>query len=334
MNTLLRVDDVSVDFPLRRQGLRPWARARTLSAVRQVSFSLDEGESLGVVGESGSGKTTLARAIIGTVSPTVGTISWNGKNLSAANHRLGGAVRGEMSMIFQNSLSALNPRMTAGDIISEPIWTHCPDMSSAQVAYRVDESMEQVGLNRVLANRYPHELSGGQCQRVGIARALVLKPKLIICDEPVAALDVSVRAQVVNLFRDLQRELHVSLIFITHDLGLIRHVTNRTLVMYLGRMVEMAPPEVLIRRPRHPYTHALVSSVPVPDPVIERKRVHVPLTGEIPSPVFPPPGCAFETRCPRALKSCKHRNPLMEHQAAGHEVACFNRLEDTDHGTA
>ena len=330
MNTLLRIDDVCVDFPVQRHGLRPWIRARKLSAVDRVSFCLEEGESLGIVGESGSGKTTLARAIVGTVSPTSGTVYWNGESLSAGNHRLRNAIRREMTMIFQNSLSALNPRMTAGDIIEEPLRTHYPSLSSEQVACQVDESIELVGLNRTLVNRYPHELSGGQCQRIGIARALVMEPKLIICDEPVAALDVSVRAQVVKLFRDLQRERGVSLIFITHDLGLIRHVTDRTLVMYLGRMMEMAPSETLIQGPRHPYTHALISSVPVPDPKIERKRVHVPLVGEIPSPVSLPPGCAFETRCPRALQACKQQNPRMENHAPGHEIACCNQMEGRD----
>ncbi len=327
MKPLLKVEDLKVDFTVPGQGSWPWSAPRILSAVDGVSFCLKERESLGIVGESGSGKTTLARSIVGTVNPTFGKIYWKGKDLATVSQRSRYAIRGDMTMIFQNPLSALNPRMTVGRIIGEPLQTHHPSLSSSEVTHQVGTVMERVGLLPNLVNRYPHEFSGGQCQRVGIARALVLKPKLIICDEPVAALDVSVRAQVVNLLRELKNEFGLSLILITHDLSLVKHLADRALVMYFGRMAEVAPSDRLVCKPLHPYSRALISSVPIPDPVVERKRPRQLLEGEIPSPISPPPGCAFESRCPRALNRCASQPPRMREISTEHAVACHNPLD-------
>ncbi|MHA3915324.1 oligopeptide/dipeptide ABC transporter ATP-binding protein [Halovulum sp. GXIMD14793] len=319
---LLSVRDLSVQFPIRRRGALPWTPPLVLRAVNEVSFDLVEGETLGVVGESGSGKSTLARAIIGMLSTASGTISWLGKDLTGLARARNQAHRSEVQMVFQDPLAALNPRMTVGEIIAEPLRTHEPGLSKAERQKRVAEMMSRVGLLPNLRNRYPHEFSGGQCQRIGIARALILKPKLVICDEPVSALDVSVQAQVINLLRDLQKDMGLSLIFIAHDLSVVRHISTRILVMYLGTVMEVAPSKTLTDTPRHPYTQALIASVPIPDPELERAKPRQIVEGDIPSPLNPPSGCVFRTRCPKAQPVCAEDKPIMAEAAADHMVAC------------
>ena len=319
---LLRVDGLSVDFPIKPAGAWPWTPPLHLKAVREVSFDLAPGETLGIVGESGSGKSTLARAIIGTVPTTEGAVLWEGTDLTGLDTSARRKHRRDVQMIFQDPLAALNPRMTVGEIIAEPLITHYPETSKMDVRARAQELMARVGLLPNQINRYPHEFSGGQCQRIGIARALILKPKLLICDEPVSALDVSVQAQVVNLLKELQADLGLSLIFIAHDLSVVKHISTRIAVMYLGRLMETAPSKALINKPRHPYTQALVSAVPIPDPVAEAAREASPISGELPSPINPPSGCVFRTRCPKARPACAETLPGIRFAAEDHAVAC------------
>ncbi|WP_102109005.1 oligopeptide/dipeptide ABC transporter ATP-binding protein [Oceaniglobus roseus] len=320
--TLLQVRDLDVTFDGPRRGAWPWTPPRKLQAVREMSFDLEAGQTLGVVGESGSGKSTLARAVIGTVPASGGRILWNGTDLRTLSPKERRRHRAEVQMIFQDPLAALNPRMTVGEIIAEPLTTHRPELSSKQARARAGEMMERVGLLPNLLNRYPHEFSGGQCQRIGIARALILNPRLVICDEPVSALDVSVQAQVVNLLKRLQREMQLSMIFIAHDLSVVKHISDRTLVMYLGRQMEQAGARELVRAPRHPYTQALIASVPIPDPKREKARQRPVLEGELPSPLAPPSGCVFRTRCPKARPDCAEGVPPLIEAAPGHVVAC------------
>ena len=322
MSALLSVRDLSVVFPVARRGAWPWTPPDRLQAVSGVSFDLDPGETLGIVGESGSGKSTLARAIIGTVPVASGQVLWRGTDLAKLPPGERRRHRAEAQMVFQDPLAALNPRMTVGSIIAEPLRTHRPDMPRAEVRRRVGEMMERVGLLPNLRNRYPHEFSGGQCQRIGIARALVLEPKLVVCDEPVSALDVSVQAQVINLLARLKREMGLALIFIAHDIGVVRHISDRILVMYLGREMEVGPARAVTDRPAHPYTRALIASVPIPDPAAERARRRAPISGELPSPLDPPSGCVFRTRCPRARPDCAGDPPPVLAVGPGHEVAC------------
>ncbi len=322
MTPLLQVEGLSVEFEVRRAGRWPWQPPEMLSAVDDVSFTLGSGETLGIVGESGCGKTTLARALVGTVSATGGRVVWDGKDLLVMSPRLRRPLRRDMAMIFQDPLAALNPRLTVGKIIAEPLRTHFPSMPNSEVDSQVGQLMERVGLLPSLANRYPHEFSGGQCQRINIARALILGPRLVICDEPVTALDVSVRAQVVNLLRDLQEERGLSLIMITHDLSVARYISHRILVMYLGRTMEIGDAGPLIRTPSHPYTKALIASVPIPDPVVERARPRPVLQGHPPSPFSPPSGCAFESRCPIARQDCAVSRPPLARISATRAVAC------------
>ena len=322
MSTILSVQDLHVDFDIRRQGAWPWTPWQRLQAVGGLSFDLQKGETLGIVGESGSGKSTLARAIVGTVPTSKGKIVWKGDDLAAMNATARRKHRRDVQMIFQDPLAALNPRMNVGEIIAEPLTTHEPGTSRAEVKRRVGELMERVGLLSNLVNRYPHEFSGGQCQRIGIARALILKPELVVCDEPVSALDVSVQAQVVNLLRELQRDMGLSMIFIAHDLSVVKHISDRILVMYMGRVMELATSRELTREPRHPYTQALISSVPIPDPVAEKARHRPILEGELPSPLNPPSGCVFRTRCPKVQPSCAGELPVMQDVGNGHHVAC------------
>jgi len=319
---LLSVEDLSVTFDVRGRGDWPWTPARKLQAVREVSFELAAGETLGVVGESGSGKSTLARAIVGTIPASGGAITWDGTDLTQLTPAQRRVHRKEVQMIFQDPLAALNPRMTVGEIIAEPLKTHHPETSKAEVRRRVGEMMERVGLLPNLINRYPHEFSGGQCQRIGIARALILSPRLVICDEPVSALDVSVQAQVVNLLRDLQRDMGLSLIFIAHDLSVVKHISDRIAVMYLGTLMETGTADEVCLSPMHPYTRALISAVPIPDPEAEKARVTQMLDGELPSPMSPPSGCVFRTRCPMSQAACAEAVPHMRVLPTGRAFAC------------
>ena len=318
---LLDVRDLRVTFNIRREGDMPWTKPRLLHAVGGVDFTLNPGETLGVVGESGSGKSTLARALIG-LAPATGTALWqDGTDLAGLSPRQMLKYRSDIQMVFQDPLASLNPRMTVGQIIAEPLTTHHPGLSRDEVKRRVKEMMERVGLLSNQINRYPHEFSGGQCQRIGIARALIVQPKLVICDEPVSALDVSIQAQVINLLADLQRDLGLALIFIAHDLSVVKHISDRVLVMYLGRVMEVAQAESLYATPQHPYTQALLSAVPVPDPELERTKTIIPLAGELPSPMAPPSGCVFRTRCPRAQPVCAEQAPALM-GPANHLTAC------------
>jgi oligopeptide transport system ATP-binding protein len=322
MASILSVRDLSVTFDVRPRGAWPWTPSLKLQAVSDVSFDIAPGESLGVVGESGSGKSTLARAIVGTVPSSGGRIIFEGQDLAGMDVRARRVHRRDVQMVFQDPLAALNPRMTVADIIAEPLVTHEPGTRKADARAKVGALMERVGLLPNLMNRYPHEFSGGQCQRIGIARALILRPKLLICDEPVSALDVSVQAQVVNLLKELQRELGLSMIFIAHDLSVVRHVSDRIVVMYLGRVMEAAGARDLTVDPRHPYTRALIASVPIPDPVQEKARVRPVLEGELPSPMNPPTGCVFRTRCPQAQAACAEGRPEALDLVGGRLVAC------------
>ncbi|MFT4782836.1 MAG: oligopeptide transport system ATP-binding protein [Paracoccaceae bacterium] len=319
---LLRVSDLNVTFDVARRGAWPWRKPDPLQAVAGISFDLAAGETLGIVGESGSGKSTLARAILGTVPVTSGQVVWQGTDLTALSVRARRVHRKDVQMIFQDPLAALNPRMPVGAIIAEPLMTHFPETSRDEVRARVRAMMDRVGLLPNLLNRYPHEFSGGQCQRIGIARALIVRPKLVVCDEPVSALDVSVQAQVVNLLQELQHELGLSLIFIAHDLSVVSHISDRIAVMYLGRLMEEAPARALIETPLHPYSKALIASVPIPDPVAERARQGAVLEGELPSPLAPPSGCVFRTRCPVVRPACATLR-IEEHSVGqGRRVAC------------
>ena len=317
MTPLITARDLRVSFDLPAQGL--FQKPRQLHAVGGVDFTLMPGETLGIVGESGSGKSTLARALIGLV-PATGEAVWqDGTNLIGLSPRRMLRYRSEIQMVFQDPLASLDPRMTVGQIIAEPLLTH-HRLPRDQVRTRVKDMMDRVGLLPNQINRYPHEFSGGQCQRIGIARALIVQPKLVICDEPVSALDVSIQAQVINLLADLQRDLGLALIFIAHDLSVVKHISHRVLVMYLGRVMELAQAEALYADPRHPYTQALLSAVPIPDPQLERQKRIIPLRGELPSPMNPPSGCVFRTRCPRAQDLCAAQRPELSGQP--HQVAC------------
>jgi peptide/nickel transport system ATP-binding protein len=306
-STLLDVDDLKVYFNVQHGGL--WGERRDLKAVDGMSLTLKRGETLGVVGESGCGKSTLARAIMRLVPATAGRVCLLGQDLAALDRDAMRAARRDLQVIFQDPLASLNPRMTVGDIVSEPLWTHYPELEAKEVRRRVVDVLGRVGIAGRELNRYPHEFSGGQCQRIGIARALVLEPKLIVCDEPVSALDVSIQAQIVNLLMDLQVELGLALIFIAHDLAVVRHISHRVMVMYLGTAVEIADRVSLYDRPAHPYTRALISSVPIPDPDKEHSRRRELLSGDLPSPISPPSGCRFRTRCRFAQTRCAAEPP-------------------------
>ncbi|WP_185835470.1 murein tripeptide/oligopeptide ABC transporter ATP binding protein OppF [Vibrio cholerae] len=319
---LLDVKDLKVHFNITPKSAWPWTKPVTLKAVDGVNVRLYEGETLGVVGESGCGKSTFARAIIGLVQATHGEVVWLGQDLTRMQEVKRRATRKQIQMIFQDPLASLNPRMTVGDIIAEPLQTFYPELSKQEVKARVKEMMAKVGLLPNVINRYPHEFSGGQCQRIGIARALILKPKMIICDEPVSALDVSIQAQVVNLLKELQKELGLSLVFIAHDLSVVKHISDRVLVMYLGNAVELGVSKELFANPKHPYTKALMSAVPIPDPNIERNKTIQMLEGDLPSPMNPPSGCVFRTRCPQATAECAKTKPVIKGSDI-HSVSCL-----------
>ncbi|MCG9660263.1 murein tripeptide/oligopeptide ABC transporter ATP binding protein OppF [Vibrio mediterranei] len=321
-NLLLDVKQLKVHFSIASKSAWPWSKASQLKAVDGVNVRLYEGETLGVVGESGCGKSTFARAIIGLVEATDGEVVWLGNDLTKMHSVQRRETRKDIQMIFQDPLASLNPRMTVGDIIAEPLETFYPELGKQEVKQRVKEMMAKVGLLPNVINRYPHEFSGGQCQRIGIARALILRPKMIICDEPVSALDVSIQAQVVNLLKALQKELGLSLVFIAHDLSVVKHISDRVLVMYLGNAVELGEAEALFDEPKHPYTRALMSAVPIPDPHIERSKTIEMLEGDLPSPINPPSGCVFRTRCPLANETCAKEKPILTGDEV-HSVSCL-----------
>ena len=301
-----------------------------VKAVDDLSFDIYEGETLGVVGESGCGKSTCGRAVLRLYDLTAGTVMVDGTDISAMGQGALRKIRPVMQMVFQDPQACLNPRMSLADIIGEPLVEHTR-LSKAERRDRVYDLMDAVGLNRDFANRYPHEFSGGQRQRIGIARALALNPKFIVCDEPIAALDVSIQAQVVNLLEDLQKEFGLTYLFISHDLSMVRHIADRVAVMYLGKIVELAPREGLYRDPKHPYTQALLSAVPEPDPVTHDTANRTVLKGDVPSPSNPPTGCNFCTRCPRVMEICRQQDPEFREVEPGRFVAChlFNESETT-----
>ena len=317
------------------RGLKKWfpvssgVLQRTIAHVRAVDgvdLDIKKGETLGLVGESGCGKSTLGRTIIRLLDPTAGTIKFRGDDIA---HKRGGALRNlrrEMTMIFQDPYASLDPRQTVGDIVGEPLDIHGLARGRARED-RIRELLNIVGLNPGFVKRYPHEFSGGQRQRIGIARALAVEPTLIVCDEPISALDVSIQAQIINLLEKLQSKFDLTYLFIAHDLSVVKHISDRVAVMYLGKIVEMAPGGELYRRPRHPYTGSLLSAIPIPDPVIERARERVILQGDVASPVNPPSGCRFRTRCPRARPHCAEEEPPLESFGLEHQAACFYPLD-------
>jgi oligopeptide transport system ATP-binding protein len=326
---VLRVQDLAVTFTSATGGLLH-RRERQLRAVDGISFELHAGETLGIVGESGSGKSTLARAILGLIQPGRGRVMWMGEELTGLDEELLRQKRKELQIVFQDPVASLNPRMTAGDIIAEPLWTFYPNMARLQIEERTRGMMKLVGLLPNQINRYPHEFSGGQCQRIGIARSLVLNPRLLVCDEPVSALDVSIQAQIINLLRDLQKKLGLALIFIAHDLSVVRHISDRVMVMYMGQAMEVSDKVHLYRCPLHPYTNALMKSVPVPDPrLAATARRESWLTGDMPSPYQRPKGCIFHNRCPYRVKRCEADMPALRKMETGDWVAC-HRAEDLD----
>ncbi|MEC6822617.1 murein tripeptide/oligopeptide ABC transporter ATP binding protein OppF [Photobacterium piscicola] len=319
---LLDITNLKVHFSIASKSAWPWSQPTKLKAVDGINVSVYEGETLGVVGESGCGKSTFARAIIGLVEATEGQVVWLGQDLTKLNHSARRETRKQIQMIFQDPLASLNPRMTVGEIIAEPLKAFYSQLSADEVKQQVQAMMTKVGLLPNVINRYPHEFSGGQCQRIGIARALILKPKMIICDEPVSALDVSIQAQVVNLLKSLQKEMGLSLIFIAHDLSVVKHISDRVLVMYLGHAVEMGDSKALFANPQHPYTKALMSAVPIPDPELERNKQIELLEGDLPSPMNPPSGCVFRTRCPKAVAHCAKEIPVLV-GTYQHAVSCL-----------
>ena len=322
---ILELRDVKTHFPI-HSGFLVKKQVGAVRAVDGVTLSVRQGEVLGLVGESGCGKSTLARTILQLVPTTGGAVILNGRNLGEASRAEMLDCRRDLQMIFQDPYASLNPRMTVHATLAEPLLVHgiC---GPSEVQARVDELMRLVGLAPRFARKYPHEFSGGQRQRIAIARALALKPKIIIADEPVSALDVSIQAQILNLLAELCRGMNLSLIFIAHDLSVVRHISDRVAVMYLGKIVELGPAADVIDHPRHPYTRALVSAIPVPDPDIERSRQRIVLAGDPPSPVNPPPGCAFHPRCPYAIERCREAVPPLIPAGPSREAACIRLAE-------
>ncbi len=317
---LVKIDDLKMHFPIRAGVFRHVVGQ--VRAVDGVSLEIMRGETLGLVGESGCGKTTFGRALLYLYRPTAGRVVFEGEDLSHMKPTELRRVRRRMQVVFQDPFSSLNPRMTVGSILSEPLHIHHLSPPEGETAF-IAGLLERVGLKASFATRYPHEFSGGQRQRIGIARALTLTPSFIVADEPITSLDVSIQAQVVNLLQDLQHEFGLTYLFITHDLSMVRHVCNRVAVMYLGTLVETADVETLFTRPLHPYTRALLSAIPVPDPKVEARRQRIILTGDVPSPAHPPAGCRFSTRCPIAEARCRAERPELKEVTRGHTVACF-----------
>ena len=319
-DALLRVDQVQKYFPITGGGVLR-RKVGDVKAVESISFDIVPGETLGIVGESGCGKSTAGRTVTKLLDPTGGKIEFEGRDITHLSRKQMVPLRREMQMIFQDPYSSLNPRHTVGAIISAPFKVQGVKPKRG-VQAEVQDLMARVGLNPEHYNRYPNEFSGGQRQRIGIARAIALRPKLVVCDEPVSALDVSIQAQVVNLLEDLQDEFQLAYVFIAHDLSVVRHISDRIAVMYLGRIMEMADAESVYTVPKHPYTHALTSAVPLPDPIAERKRERILLQGDLPSPINPPSGCVFRTRCPKAQSRCAEEVPLLRPVGPNHLAAC------------
>jgi oligopeptide transport system ATP-binding protein len=321
-NILLKVRDLTLYFPVFK-GILFKKKIGEVKAVDGVSFSITPGETLGLVGESGCGKTSTGRAILRLDPPTSGEVIFEGADITKLNKYELRRLRKKMQLIFQDPFGSLDPRMTVRDIIGEPLIIHKLNGSKAEYREQIDELMETVGLNPRMVDRYPHEFSGGQRQRIGIARALSVRPSLIICDEPVSALDVSIQAQIINLLEELQEKFHLTYLFIAHDLAVVRHISNRIAVMYLGEIVEFADRNDLYHNPLHPYTRALITAVPIPDPSVEAEREHVLISGEVPSPFTPPSGCKFHTRCPYVQDICQKKAPRLQPiNDRGHQEAC------------
>ncbi len=317
---LLAVQDLKMYFPIRRGILQ--RHVGDVKAVDGVSFSVIKGETLGLVGESGCGKSTTGRSILQLYRPTAGKVVFEGHELTQMKGEELRQMRRQMQMIFQDPYASLNPRMTVGGIVGEPLEVHNIG-TKAERLERVRELLAVVGLNPYFINRYPHEFSGGQRQRIGVARALAVNPSFIVCDEPISALDVSIQAQVINLLEDLQAQFNLTYLFIAHDLSVVRHISDRIAVMYLGKIMELADRDELYRNPMHPYSQALLSAVPIPDPAIEEKRKRIILEGDVPSPANPPKGCNFCTRCPKVLDICREQEPEFRDYGSDHYVACW-----------
>jgi peptide/nickel transport system ATP-binding protein len=323
-DVLVDVRNLSIRFPVGRTGF--WGRdTQYVHAVEDVSFSIPRGQTLGLVGESGSGKTTTGRAVLRRLEPSAGSVHFRGEDITHVKGEELRRLRRNMQLVFQDPYASLNPRMTVGEIVGEPLFVHGLVKSISDAKPIVRELLQRCGLPDDAIDRYPHAFSGGQRQRVGIARALALQPEFVVADEPVSALDVSVRAQVVNLLQDLQAELGMTYLFIAHDLSVVRHISHRIAILYAGKLVEVADAGAVYESPRHPYTEALLSSVPIPDPPVQRSRRRTVLQGEIPNPIDPPPGCRFQTRCPLAQERCRVESPPLEEKAPGHFAACFFR---------
>lgn len=319
MRKILEVKNLKVHFELNGGFFKA---KKVVHAVDGINFDVFEGETLGIVGESGCGKSSLARALCGLNKITSGSALFNGIDLAKASAKQWDEVHKQMQFIFQDPVAALDPRMTVAEIIAEPLVTLYPQMKTTEVMEKVFATMKLVGLSKNQVNRYPQEFSGGQCQRIGIARALILEPKVLICDESVSALDVSIKAQIINLLQELQQKLKLTILFISHDLGVIKHICNRILVMYLGNIMELGEKKTIYSAPLHPYTKALLSAVPVANPELEKAKVIQLLEGELPSPVNPPRGCVFHTRCPLASEECSQSRPA-EKIISAHSVSCF-----------
>ena len=326
---ILEVKNLKMYFPV-GSGFLSRKPVGYVKAVDDVSFTVKRGETLGLVGESGCGKTTTGRSILQLYKPTAGQVIFDGQDLTSMNTKTMRGMRREMQVIFQDPYSSLNPRMTAGNIIGEPLIVHGLVANKTEYRDKVADLLTNVGLNPYMADRFPHEFSGGQRQRIGVARALSVSPKFIVADEPVSALDVSIQAQIINLLEDLQEQFNLTYLFIAHDLSVVRHISDRVGVMYLGHMVEMAERNEIYRNPIHPYTKALLSAVPIPDPVLDAQRERVLLTGEVPSPLNPPSGCVFHPRCPVANDTCSQILPELREVETNHHSAC---ILSTGYGT-
>jgi peptide/nickel transport system ATP-binding protein len=322
--TLLDVQNLSINFPVGRAGF--WGGQRqVVHAVDYVSFTIRKGETLGLVGESGSGKTTTGRAVLRRIEPTGGRIFFRGEDITTVKGEELRRLRQHMQLVFQDPYASLNPRLSVLELVAEPLVVHGKTKNADSARDEVVSLLERCGLPADAADRHPHAFSGGQRQRIGIARALALRPDFIVADEPVSALDVSVRAQVVNLLQDLQHELGLTYLFIAHDLSVVRHISHRIAILYAGKLVEIADSDQVYESPRHPYTEALLSSVPIPDPPVQRSRRRILLRGEIPNPLNPPPGCRFASRCPLVEERCHQAEPPLEEKAPGQWAACFVR---------